>query len=79
MSRARVEIINEENKVRDFEELETGTVFEFEGCIYLKTDSGHDAILLTDCECLGHLVDFYYDDSVIVYDHAMITGRTRAA
>ena len=78
MSRARVEIINEENKVRDFEELETGTVFEFEGCIYLKTDSGHDAILLTDGECLGRLVYFYDDDSVIVCDNATITVRTRA-
>ena len=33
MSRARVEIVNEENKVRDFEELDFGTVFEYEGQI----------------------------------------------
>ena len=78
MSRARVEIINEEEKIRIFDDLETGTVFEYEGCIYLKTDSGHDAILLTDGECLGHLVNFYNDDSVVVCDNATITVRTRA-
>ena len=78
MSRARVEIINEEVKIRNFEDLVVGTVFEYEGYIYLKTDDGHNAILLTDGECLGHLVDFYDDDSVIVCDNAMITVRTRA-
>lgn len=78
MSRARVEIINEENKVRDFEELDFGTVFEYEGQIYLKTGSGYEAVLLTDNDYLGSVVQFDEDDSVIVYDNAVITVRTRA-
>lgn len=76
MSRAKVEIINEEVKIRNFEDLEIGTVFEYEGHIYLKTGNDYEAVLLS--EYLGSLVTFYDDDSVIVYDHAMITVRTRA-
>ena len=76
MSKARVEIINDEEKVRNFEELEVGTVFEFEGHIFLKLACGWEAVLLSD-EHLGLVTEFNYDDSVIVYDHAMITVKTR--
>lgn len=76
MSKAKVEIINEEVKIRNFEDLEIGTVFEYEGHIYLKTDNDCEAILLS--RYLGSSVTFYDEDSVIVYDHAMITVRTRA-
>lgn len=78
MSRAKVEIINEEVKIRNFEDLDPGTVFEYEGHLYLKTDSGYNAVLLTDDEYLGRLIEFYDDDSVVVCDKAMITIRTRA-
>lgn len=76
MSRARLEIINEENKVRNFEDLDSGTVFEYEGHLYLKTDAEFSAVLLSDNALLGHLIDFYSDDSVIVYDKTVITVRT---
>ena len=78
MSRAKVEIINDEVKTRDFNDLEVGTVFEYEGQIYLKTGSGFDAVLLADNDYLGCVVQFDFDDSVIVYDRAVITVSTRA-
>jgi hypothetical protein len=77
MSRARVEIINEAVKIRNFGDIDPGTVFEYERYLYLKTDSGYDAVLLTDDGDLGHLVDFYDDDSVVICDKALITVRTR--
>ena len=39
MSRAKVEIINNEVKTKDFEEIASGTVFEYERHLYLKTIS----------------------------------------
>lgn len=77
MSRAKVEIINDEVK-RNFEDLEIGTIFEYEEQIYLKTGSYFEAVLLTDSDFLGSVVQFDDDDSVIVYDKAVITVRTRA-
>ena len=59
MSRAKVEIINDEVKTRDFNDLETGTVFEFEGRIYLKLDSGWEAALLSHNEYLGCVTEFH--------------------
>lgn len=79
MSRARVEIINEEEKIiRKFEDLESGTVFEYEGHLYLTTDNGYEAVLLSHDEYLGSLVQFDGDEYVVVYDTAVITVRTRA-
>lgn len=78
MSRAKVEIINDEVKMRNFEDLEAGTVFKYEEQIFLKTDSDSEAILLTDNNYLGSVVQFDNDDSIIVYDNAIITVRTRA-
>ncbi len=78
MSRAKVEIINEVIKTRNFEDLDCGTVFEYEEQIYLKTGSGFEAVLLSDNDFLGSIVQFDDDDLVIVYDRAVITVRTRA-
>ena len=74
--RAKVEIINDEVKTRNFEDIAVGTVFESEGHIFLKT--GIQAVLLTDNDFLGTLVSFDDDDFVTVYDQAVITVRTRA-
>ena len=78
MSRARVEIINGEEKLKNFEDLECGTVFGHEGHLFLKTGSGFEAVLLTDNDYLGSVVQFDDDDLVVAYDNAVITVRTRA-
>lgn len=77
MSRARVEIINEGVKMSNFEDLEVGTVFKFEEHIYLKLESGCEAVLLSQDGYLGCVINFSFDDPVIVYDKAVITVRTR--
>ena len=78
MSRARVKIINEEVNISNFEDLDVGTVFEYEGKLHLKVDSGYEAVLLTNNQYLGHVIKFDCDDSVVVYDKAVITIKTRA-
>lgn len=78
MSRARVEIIDEEVENRNFEDLDAGTIFEYDGDLYLKLNYGQKAALLSNNELLGCVTEFDYDDPIIVYDNAVITIRTRA-
>ena len=78
MTRARVEIINEEINISNFEDLDPGTIFEYEGKLYLKVDNGCEAVALANNEYLGCLMQFYEDDSVVVCDKAVITIKTRA-
>jgi hypothetical protein len=78
MSRARVEIINEEVKNRNFEDLDAGTIFEYDGNLYLKLNYGKKAVLLSNNELLVCIAEFDYDDPVIVYDNTVITVRIRA-